>query len=158
MSDVPMTQVGRQGHHVLCYPIAVIGAGFERSDRKSVAKRMDRRPWPARFALQANVASGGPKCALRIVHQQWLPPKRDKHVIIQPRIRTPLFKVTIERRACSVVQGDKTALSELRASDHQAILRNVRIAQMDSFGEPKSGTCEESEQRAVGRSAQRPVA
>ena len=106
-----VSQIGRQRHHVLGDPIAVIGAGFERSDCKSVAKRMDRRPWPAWFALQANVARGGPKCVLSVDDQQGLPPQRDKHVIIQTRIRTPLFKVSIERGACGVMQGDKPALT-----------------------------------------------
>jgi hypothetical protein len=128
MSDVAVAQVSGQRHHMLGDPIAIIGTGFERSDCKCVPQRVDRWSWPTWFALQTNFASGSPKRALRIVHQQWLPPKRDKHVIIQPRIRTPLFKVTIECGSCSVVQGDKAALPKLGASDHQAILHNVRIA------------------------------
>jgi hypothetical protein len=67
--------------------------------------------------------------------KQRIPPPPDKHLIVQARMRTPEFKITIECSACGAMQSDKAALRNLvrLISKPSCVVRAVRVAQIDSF-------------------------
>src|SRR5258708_3822717 len=72
VTDMAVSQIGRQRDHMPCDAIAIIRARFQCSDCKGVTKRVDGRPWPARFALQADLPSGGAECNFGAANQKRL--------------------------------------------------------------------------------------
>src|ERR1700730_8394864 len=102
-------------------------------------------PRPCRSARQTYLSSGGTERCLNILDTQRLSSQRDKHVVVEWRIRASVFQITFESCSGSVMQGNEAPLAELGTSDHQPIWRNVLIVQLDGFRYPKSGASQKRE-------------
>src|SRR5207237_4453816 len=118
--------------------VTTIGTRFQGTSRKRMTQVHE--PWSWSIRIRGN-ASGSKELMEGIDDReiaQRSPPSGYKQVIIVKSEFTPFGQVPLQRRGRRLMQGNQTALAELRFANHQSIRGDVLEPESERLGDPQS--------------------
>lgn len=110
-----VTEVDRERDHVRADGVAAIRTRLQGSDGQGVTQGVRHGPRATTSVRQPDVLHCRAERRAHFGGQKRSSPQRDKHLVIERRMRPPLVQIAFESGPGRVMQGDETALAEFRA-------------------------------------------
>ena len=156
VSDVGVSEIGAEPHHVTRYRGPISSTALERPNSKGVSQVMDTRPSLTGLAPESNGAGHLQEHGCHSGVSWRLSRARDEHRLLGPDNSRRGRQIGIQSSPRRLVHGNETALTELRLSNNEPIGSYVVAAQGQSFGDAQPRRREEAEKCHIRERSDRP--